>query len=225
MRTPDRAFALALELRSALDRAHDLAAHLAEDCDVNPDHIRELALVHAHAGDLARKLHHGLARRIDGDSVDVDHVADAARDLVGSLDHDLHRNLYLDFDRAGARDLARPRSRDLLRACFDARDLVSSLENTSNGTALGAPRADKAAAQRPARQVAAPAKGLVAAAARLLPAADRTRYREEYRSELWDLAAIGAGRSKQVGYAARQLLGALPLRYAVQAARPRRAPQ
>jgi hypothetical protein len=40
---------------------------------------------------------------------------------------------------------------------------------------------------------------------RLLPAADRARYAEEFRSELWDLAEIGAGRCQQVLYAASQL--------------------
>lgn len=56
---------------------------------------------------------------------------------------------------------------------------------------------------------------LVGVAARLLPAADRARYGEEYRSELWDLASADAGRRAQLGYAFRQLLAAVPLRAAV----------
>jgi hypothetical protein len=39
------------------------------------------------------------------------------------------------------------------------------------------------------------ARRVVAAAVRLLPPADRARYDEEYRAELWDLAHAGAGRS------------------------------
>jgi hypothetical protein len=54
------------------------------------------------------------------------------------------------------------------------------------------------------------AAGLLAAAVRLLPAADRGRYDEEYRSELWDLAQAGAGRLGQLRYALCQLRNALP---------------
>jgi hypothetical protein len=43
--------------------------------------------------------------------------------------------------------------------------------------------------------------------------------RPEVRSELHDLAAAGAGRRRQVGYAARLLVRAVPLRAAVLAPR------
>jgi hypothetical protein len=72
-------------------------------------------------------------------------------------------------------------------------------------------------------QTAAPARGLVVAASWLLPAALRARYGEEYRSELWDLAAAGAGRRQQLGYALRQFRCAVPLRFAVLSPRHRRA--
>jgi len=75
-----------------------------------------------------------------------------------------------------------------------------------------------------ARRVAAPAKELVAVASRLLPVAERARYLEEYRSELRDLAAAGAGCCRQAGYGARQVLSAMPLRSAVLAPRRGRAP-
>jgi hypothetical protein len=60
---------------------------------------------------------------------------------------------------------------------------------------------DFAARARPAL----PARGLLAVAGILLPLADRARYMQEYRSELWDLAHIGEGRLRQLLYALRQL--------------------
>ena len=66
--------------------------------------------------------------------------------------------------------------------------------------------------QRKARWVAPLAAGLLTAAARLLPAADRAWYVEEYRSELWEIAHAGAGRRGQLAYAARQLTAARRLR-------------
>lgn len=55
------------------------------------------------------------------------------------------------------------------------------------------------------KRVAPPAVRLLSAVARLLPAAYRARYEEEFRAELWDLAQAGAGRLWQVAYALRQL--------------------
>jgi hypothetical protein len=57
------------------------------------------------------------------------------------------------------------------------------------------------------------------AAARLLPAADRARYAEEYRSELWHLARSGAGPFRQLRYTLRQLLRILPTGFALRSAR------
>jgi len=57
----------------------------------------------------------------------------------------------------------------------------------------------------------------------LLPKADRARFGEEYRSELWDLAAAGAGRHQQMGYALRQFGCAVPLRFAVLSPRHKKA--
>ena len=47
---------------------------------------------------------------------------------------------------------------------------------------------------------------LAGAATRLLPARERARYAEEFRSELWELAAAGTSRRTQQAYAARQVL-------------------
>lgn len=62
-----------------------------------------------------------------------------------------------------------------------------------------------AAEQTEAKRVVRSAAGLLAAAARMLPAAERARYADEYRSELWELAKAGDGRIGQLRYALRQL--------------------
>jgi hypothetical protein len=53
---------------------------------------------------------------------------------------------------------------------------------------------------------------LLSVAAQLLPASDRARYGEEFRSELTDIAHAGGGRRVQLCYAARQALRVLRLR-------------
>jgi len=76
--------------------------------------------------------------------------------------------------------------------------------------------------QRGFSQVPPWAAGLVAAA-RLLPAADRARYLEEYQAELWVLAWSGTGRLRRLRYALRQLLRILPLGVALRSPRRRGA--
>jgi hypothetical protein len=71
--------------------------------------------------------------------------------------------------------------------------------------------------------IATMAGWLVSAAAWLLPTADRTRYYEEYRSELWELAAAETTPRQQMQYALRQLGYALPLRFAVLSPRRKKA--
>ena len=73
------------------------------------------------------------------------------------------------------------------------------------------------------RPVAPSAAGLLAAAARLLPAEERVRYAEEYRSELWEIAQVGGRRCAQLAYAARQLLAARRLRAGLRAPQRRGA--
>jgi hypothetical protein len=68
---------------------------------------------------------------------------------------------------------------------------------------------------------ALPARGLLATAGILLPRADRARYMQEYRSELWDLAQTGEGRLRQLLYALRQLRSTIPMGLALRS--PRRS--
>jgi hypothetical protein len=76
--------------------------------------------------------------------------------------------------------------------------------------------------QRSFSQVPPWAAGLLTAA-RLLPAADRARYVEEYQAELWVMAWSGAGRLRRLRYALRQLLRILPLGVALRSPRRRNA--
>lgn len=67
------------------------------------------------------------------------------------------------------------------------------------------------------------ARGLLGAAAILLPAADRTRYVQEYLSELWDLTQADEGRLRQLLYAFRQLRSAISMSRALRSPRRRGA--
>jgi hypothetical protein len=67
------------------------------------------------------------------------------------------------------------------------------------------------------------ARRLLAAAARLLPASDRARYAEEFRSELTEIARSGAGRGPQLAYAARVVMSARRLHADLRAPRRRGA--
>jgi hypothetical protein len=68
-----------------------------------------------------------------------------------------------------------------------------------------------------------PASRLAGVASFLLPIADRARYSEEYRSELWDLAQAGAGRIRQLLCALRQIRNALPTNSALRSPRRKRS--
>ena len=63
---------------------------------------------------------------------------------------------------------------------------------------------------------------LLAVAVRLLPAGDRARYAEEFRSELTEIARVGAMRRAQLAYAARLVMSARRLRANLRAPRRRR---
>jgi hypothetical protein len=119
-----------------------------------------------------------------------------------------------------ARDLAH--ARDLARVGKHAGDLVD-LVGRARGIAGGTSLASSALGECQVH-VTVPAARLVTVAARLLPAGSRARYAEEFRSELWDLAAAGAGRCGQVRYAARQLVCAGPLRLVMLTPRRKKAP-
>jgi hypothetical protein len=121
------------------------------------------------------------------------------------------------LELAGVFGLDLKRGRELIKALGQARELAVGLMDE------GAWPTGKSGTRACSRRVTPSARRLVAVAARLLPAADRARYGEEYHSELWDLAAAGAGRRQQIGYAARQLYSAVPVHFAILSPRRRKA--
>jgi hypothetical protein len=106
---------------------------------------------------------------------------------------------------------------------FRHRELQNRYGVTAREPAILRQRPGRLNRDIPTREPGRPASGLVAATARLLPVADRERYAEEFRSELWDLAQAGAGRLRQLGYAFRQLLRAIPMSLTLRSPRRRSA--
>jgi hypothetical protein len=174
-----------------------LAGTLAMASDLDPFSTRQLAAVLSQArasvsqvaGQLAQA--HASVRTMRLSSLRA-WALDLNSDSCGDVGIDL----------TGARTSARALRRDLDKARIK---LQLRARTTSAGHA--------------AKHVAPSAVGLLVTAARLLPAADRVRYVEEYQSELQDLAQAGTGRIGQVQYGARQLWHALPMSIALRSLR------
>jgi hypothetical protein len=209
-----------LDFDNALNHARDLAL----DLEAARDHARTNAPDHALDRDLDR---------------DLDRALDRALGLAHTLDRDRDRGLYLELDHALeyvlavvlAIDSDPDYSRNLERIRAGARDLAQDLHLIRRLIRVQAteyqesiPRSAESPEPVRVRRVTASAVRLAGAAARLLPAGERARFGEEYRSELWDLAQAGAGRRQQLGYATRQLGRTAPLRLAVLAPRSRKQP-
>lgn len=200
-----------------------MAGYLTFACDVGWDSagVLDLDLVEEISNIYGRA--DALALALDGAGSRAELAC--ARDLADDLAR-IYARLHGQVDAAMTAAAARPmltppeasaRAVDgsLAGATDTATDLVRELVN-----AVGL--AD-AGGQRRTRRVVPSATGLLAAAVRLLPAADRGRYAAEYLSELWDLAQFGAGRLGQLRYAFCQLVRALPMRLALRGARRRSA--
>jgi hypothetical protein len=69
-------------------------------------------------------------------------------------------------------------------------------------------------------RIAPAAARLLATTTRLLPAAHRARYGEEFRSELWEISHAGGGGRTQLAYACRQIAASLRLRMELRSLRP-----
>lgn len=174
------------ELAAVIDRVSDLVGEI--ELDVNRDMLR----AHAHFLAVANKI-----------ISDLDIALALARDV--DLDLGLDRSAFvsatLDFDRSRAITYIRILSSDLKRARAITRLRIPQFEFP-----LGESR--RTVAREPMRL----AGRLVSAAAKILPENDRTRYEEEFRSELADLVQAGVGRRAQLSYAIRQVAFAWPLR-------------
>ncbi len=180
------------ELSVVLHRAHDLAAYLR----LIENSQFELARALQKAADLAAGLQEVLGQPS---------AAGRTGSLVGALDialdraQGIHADLKYGIDGDGVLDRALSVAADLSQACELA--LVSSVPADEERGA--------------GRRVAPSAARLLAAATGLLAAADRARYSEEYRAELWEIAAAGGGRRQQLLYAVRQVRSAWRLRAAL----------
>jgi hypothetical protein len=190
---------------SARDRdlARDLKRALTLACDLARDDPFGAAY------GVARDL--GLARGL---------VGTRTRDLADARDlaHSLKRDLGVAHDLARDLGVAHVRARDLGVALGSAFERALGLGATLDRALEGADQG-----QRRTVQMAPLAGRLLAAAARLLPAGDRARYAEEFRSELAEIARARAGRRPQLAYAARQVMSARRLRTDLRAPRRRRA--
>jgi len=182
-------------------RARDLANALANYCEL------------ASAIDRARALANGLA---------------SDRDRANALAYDLAnaRALANDFARLGVSDTNTASELASYYASYRAsyRALARALAIASYAaSALGIDSAPVAQGQRGAGRVAPLAGRLLDAAAHLLPAGDRARYAEEFRSELAEIARVTGRRRPQLAYAARQVASAWRLRADLRAPRARKA--
>jgi hypothetical protein len=221
-------------------RAHDLVRDLALDLE----RVRDLALNLERVRDLAHDLERARTRVLDIERIcdlalDLERVRDLAlnlervRDLA--LDLDLEHDLDIDRVRVLGLHLAHIRSSarvlehdlDLARDLDLEHDLEHAHATTVDlATALAFARAeavDPGGAGVPVR-VSGQARRLAHAAARLLPAAERSRYAEEYAGELWGIAEAGGRRRSQVSHALSMIRGALMLRFELGRPQRRKAP-
>jgi hypothetical protein len=181
----DRAHALTLDLDRALRRPA---------VDLDGERARAL--------DLARDLDCTLdGARGRGRAPDRARDLERARFFARELDHTLDRAL----DRARGLDL--DLARRLERAFKDAHDLTRDVARALDSAALGASTGTAGGTRStPGRST----RTLVALAVRLLPVAQRARYRDEFGVELVELP-----RQQQRGYALRALARAWELRKAL----------
>jgi hypothetical protein len=205
--------------------------------NTNPDRslvrllIHDLDQISACAAEITRN--HGIDRFIAG-----------ARYRASILDFALDPAYHLNCPHAlnRARDLGRLRG--LISDLDRASDLVGYLDcdqtldpqfTAALGSALNHARdlegivADARATASSGSQPCVPsplAGRLTAIAAGLLPNTEQDRYREEFRSELTEIALTGGGHRVQLAYAARVLRGATwQLRAALKSPRRRGAVQ
>ncbi|WP_255946458.1 hypothetical protein [Streptomyces odontomachi] len=195
------------------------------------DLVRKLGRTDARA----RRLAHGLAfQRHGATSSDVDLALDVA-DILANLHiraarlpaalgtprsveaRTTYLSQGLEWSSGSSHELARQLDRTDPRGSAHARRVAQGCDEATAllgrfTTALHRPD-EAAAALSGRRRVSLPAQWLIDSAARVLPAPDRPRYAEEWRSELWDLAA--EPRRRHLAHALRVTIRAWPTRRAI----------
>jgi hypothetical protein len=212
-RTLTRADSVSFEIGRHLDAAHALLDALTGTRILERSY-RELDSSAVRA--LARVNDAIRARDLDASLEAVDALVSA---LEAALETIHARIRYL--DAVGAR------GRDLMRYLENALDHAADLPTVLARNFVRQYAQDdlEPQAEPEAGRITRPAARLVAVATRMLPAANRDRYFEEYQSELWEIANGGGGgsRREQLLYAGRQFLRVLSLRGAVLTPRRRKA--
>lgn len=211
------------EIRTLLDSALKLARALDGIRTRNLDQSR----------DLVQELAYDLAR-VHKRSFDFD--PDFARNLAFDYDLNYARNLAFDLDQeflSLIQDLqgtfVTDSGRDLLISRLAGRlgrelprltEVVESVHGQviALWSAMSAEiQVHGSAGTQTGPMVTGTAIRIVTLAVRSLPPVDRCRYRDEFSSDLWELAAAGAGRVGQLRHAVRQLICAPSLRRALKA--------
>lgn len=181
-------------------RARDFALALARARDLNRARALALACERTRASDFVRDL----ARASVFDFA-FDLAPELDRDLALDRDLDLTSVLALDLDLNRARDLTSVLALDLALASALARARVRDRNRRLAASGAGAVGAGGAPSM-PGRA----RRGVLALAVRLLPVAQRPRYRDEFEVELVELP-----RRQRWGYALRVLVRAWELRRAL----------
>jgi hypothetical protein len=193
------------------DRALARARGFARDLDQIFERNDGRDLARALAADLAFHLDLALddvyGRLFDRDlsELELERELERARDEALALARDLASDLDLELDR---RDLIRDLCSMVQFARFANRPRSNLIQEVS-------PEEIPDTRLQESRRITPPARGLLAAAVRLLPPANRDRYAEEYRSELWEITHARASSRQQTRYALNQLARAAHLRSAL----------
>jgi hypothetical protein len=153
---------------------------------------------------------------------DLDRVKELGQEILSDL---------LDYLRlVGKPDNLKPRfrniARELARTARRAKAIRESFDQATPESFAVSPQ--NSAVSKPTDSAVEPLAGssqenataevtysasrLLGIACLVLPAAHRSRYIDEYRSELWELARNGQSRQKQLAYACHQLMRCLTLR-------------
>lgn len=185
--------ALGLNGDHVLDEARGWASALGDSLELTraATDASEFASVRADAASHARELASALGR-----------AASHARELASAHDHARGHAVVR------VRDLDRDLPRDLARDLARYHGLAGSL-----AVYLAFHSVTLEVKERVARSAKSMPGRVVAMAVRMLPASERVRYREEFRSELLDPQFLMLPRRKRLGYALRVLVRTPALRW------------
>ncbi len=218
-------------LAQTLRTAHQHSCILARDCGKRLDRHgyplrfrqivlgRRIELDHRQARDIAESLR--LAYR-DAAALEVIAGEETADQFVRLQARDLVHRLLCGLE--AARRL--PQNRKIVGLLLYAIETGQQIYHVpKEPLPLGGSKSRKrASVKRQAETQPVRAAGRIAGlAARVLPASHRVRYRDEYRSELHDIAAAGASWWQQVAYAIRLLNLSWELRHELRRPTARRA--